>query len=87
MNIDKEKFKRVGEKLGKLVVEAGKFAFGALQSMQSEYNAAQDRLDKHNIDEWDEDELNKRLKYTVNSYESMIIRQKLSEKKCNSDED
>ena len=67
-------------KLGKFLLEAAKLAYRGLENMQHQYDSAQERLDGQGVDDWSEEELSKKLKYTVNDYEKMILRQKIRER-------
>ncbi len=82
-----KKLKDFGNVLGKVFVQAAKSGYRTLENMQSEYDSAQERLNKQGIDDWDEDKLKQRMRDTGNFYEESIMRQKLSKKATDNNTD
>ena len=76
----KENLKSFGVGLGKFAYKTAKVGLEILKNMQQEYDSAHERSENQGVDDWDENKLKQRMRYTGNFYEESIIRQKLSEK-------
>lgn len=51
-----------------------------LAEQQTQYDAAQAKFERQGVEDWDEDEINRRIKYASNFQEEVVLREKLREK-------